>query len=127
MICVIELCWLPPVGVCCVAPVLMRCLACAPQKVLLDVFAEAIRLLYAADFVILGLLPTFCCHWNGCSAPGVGLVLLSEAMYLAAEGKLIRWAADCCICLFALCEIWLAFIDTGGTWSCSGGLLWAAM
>ncbi|GMH21077.1 hypothetical protein Nepgr_022919 [Nepenthes gracilis] len=50
----------------------------------------------------------------------------SEAMYLAAEGKLIRWAADCCISLIALCGIWLAFIDNGGTWSCSGGLLWCS-
>ncbi|GMH31727.1 hypothetical protein Nepgr_033571 [Nepenthes gracilis] len=39
---------------------------------------------------------------------------LSEAMYLAAEGKLIGWAADCCISWIALGETWLALIDNGG-------------
>ncbi|GMH19836.1 hypothetical protein Nepgr_021677 [Nepenthes gracilis] len=38
----------------------------------------------------------------------------SEAMYLAAEGKLIGWAADCCISWIALGETWLALIDNGG-------------
>ncbi|GMH30744.1 hypothetical protein Nepgr_032587 [Nepenthes gracilis] len=47
------------------------------------------------------------------------LCLSPAAMYLVVKENRLDGLLNLCIALFALCEIWPAFIDNGGTWFCS--------